>query len=43
LIDNGIVALSYVWLCCGALALVAVVLFLAWIARRSRRAQSPQP
>jgi hypothetical protein len=37
LIDNGVVALSYLWLCCGALALAGAALGLVWLARRSKR------
>jgi hypothetical protein len=37
LIDNGVVALSYVWLCCGGLALAGAALGLVWLARRSKR------
>jgi hypothetical protein len=37
LIDNGVMALSYVWLCCGILVLLGATLILVWLARRSRR------
>ena len=38
LIDNGIIALSYVWMwCCGVLGLVVATLVFIWLARRSRR------
>jgi hypothetical protein len=37
LIDSGVVALSYLWLCCGALLLVAVGLAVLWLWRRSKR------
>lgn len=33
LIDTAIIALSYVWLCCGIFVLVAVTLGLVWLAR----------
>ena len=36
LIDAGVVALGYIWLCCGALALVGVTLILVWLLRRGR-------
>lgn len=36
LIDNSIVALSYLWMCCGALLLVALALAAVWLARRGR-------
>ncbi len=36
LIDNGIVALSYLWLCCGAFVLVVAVLGIVFLARRKR-------
>jgi hypothetical protein len=38
LIDEGIVALSYLWLCCGVLVLAAAALVMVWLARRSKRA-----
>jgi len=38
LIDEGIVALSYLWLCCGVLMLVVAALVIVWLARRSKRA-----
>ena len=38
LIDEGIVALSYLWLCCGVLVLAAAALVIVWLARRSKRA-----
>jgi len=37
LIDLGILALSYLWLGCGVLALVAATLILVWVARGHRR------
>ena len=37
LIDSGVVALSYLWLCCGALLLVVVGLVVLWLWRRSKR------
>lgn len=37
LIDNGIIALSYVWLCCGALLVALSALVVVWLARRSSR------
>jgi hypothetical protein len=37
LIDSGVVALSYLWLCCGALLLVVVGLAVLWLWRRSKR------
>jgi hypothetical protein len=37
LIDSGVVALSYLWLCCGALLLAAVALAVVWLWRRSKR------
>ena len=40
LIDNGIVALSYVWLCCGVLFLIGATLILVWLVRRSQRRRS---
>ena len=36
LIDAGVVALGYIWLCCGALALVGVTLILVWLLRGGR-------
>jgi hypothetical protein len=38
LIDEAIVALSYLWLCCGILVLVVAALVIVWLARRSTRA-----
>ena len=38
LIDTAIIALSYVWLCCGIFVLVAVTLGLVWLARGRGRA-----
>jgi len=38
LIDEGIVALSYLWLCCGVLVLAVAALVIVWLARRSKRA-----
>lgn len=37
LIDNAIVALSYVWLCCGVALLALGAAVLVWLARRSAR------
>ena len=37
LIDNGLVALSYVWLCCGVFFLIGATLGVVWLVRRSRR------
>ena len=37
LIDSGVVALSYLWLCCGALLLAAAALTIVWLSRRSKR------
>lgn len=37
LIDSGVVALSYLWLCCGALLLAVAGLVVAWLSRRSKR------
>ncbi len=37
LIDNGIVAFSYLWLCCGALVLGLLALVVVWLARRGSR------
>ena len=37
LIDNAVVALSYLWLCCGFLFILALALIIVWLARRSRR------
>ena len=37
LIDSGVVALSYLWLCCGALLLVVAGLTALWLWRRSKR------
>lgn len=36
LIDSGIVALSYLWMCCGGIVLVVAALVVVWLARRSR-------
>jgi hypothetical protein len=38
LIDEGVVALSYLWLCCGVLMLAIAALVIVWLARRSKRA-----
>jgi hypothetical protein len=38
LIDDGIVALSYLWLCYGVLVLAVAALVIVWLARRSTRA-----
>ena len=43
LIDSGVVALSYLWLCCGALLLAAVGLAVLWLSRRSKRRQADDP
>jgi hypothetical protein len=37
LIDSGVVALSYLWLCCGVLILAAAGLAVLWLWRRSKR------
>jgi hypothetical protein len=37
LIDSGVLALSYLWLCCGVLLLAAVGLAVLWLWRRSKR------
>lgn len=37
LIDSGVVAFSYLWLCCGALLLAIVGLVVLWLWRRSKR------
>ena len=37
LIDEGIVALSYLWLCCGVFVLAIAALVIVWLARRSKR------
>lgn len=37
LIDSGVVALSYLWLCCGALLLIVAGLTVLWLWRRSKR------
>lgn len=37
LIDSGIVALSYVWICCGGLLLLGVAAAAYFLARRNRR------
>jgi hypothetical protein len=37
LIDQGVLAMGYLWLCCGVLALVGVGGALIWFLRRSRR------
>jgi hypothetical protein len=37
LIDSGVVALSYLWLCCGAFLLVAAGLAILLLWRRSKR------
>lgn len=36
LIDGGVVALSYLWLCCGALLLIGAALAAVWLGRRRR-------
>ena len=38
LIDAAIIALSYVWLCCGIFVLIGTTLGLVWLARGKRRA-----
>lgn len=37
LIDQGVLAMGYIWLCCGVLALLGVGGVLIWFFRRSRR------
>lgn len=37
LIDSGVVAFSYLWLCCGALLLIITGLAVLWLWRRSKR------
>jgi len=37
LIDQGVLALGYLWLCCGIVALAAFGGALIWFFRRSRR------
>jgi hypothetical protein len=37
LIDTAVVAVGYVWLCCGAAALIGAGAVLVWLARRSSR------
>jgi len=37
LIDQGVLAVGYLWLCCGVLALVGAGGALIWFSRRSRR------
>jgi hypothetical protein len=37
LIDQGVLALGYLWLCCGVVALFGVGGLLVWFFRRSRR------
>lgn len=37
LIDTIIIALSYIWLCCGIFVLIGVTLGLVWLARSKRR------
>ena len=37
LIDQGVLAVGYLWLCCGILALVGVGGALVWSFRRARR------
>jgi len=37
LIDSGVVAFSYLWLCCGALLLAATGLAVLWLSRRSKQ------
>ncbi len=37
LIDKAVIALGYVWLCCGAAGLIAAAAVLVWLARRSAR------
>jgi hypothetical protein len=38
LIDTAIIALSYVWLCCGIFVLIGTTLLLVWLARGKARA-----
>jgi hypothetical protein len=37
LIDSGIRALSYLWLCCGAILILVAVLVFVWLMHRTRR------
>jgi hypothetical protein len=37
LIDQGVLALGYLWLCCGVVALIGIAGALFWFFRRSRR------
>jgi hypothetical protein len=37
LIDQGVLALGYLWLCCGVVALLAIGGALVWFFRRSPR------
>jgi hypothetical protein len=39
LIDAAIIALSYVWLCCGIFVLIGTTLLLVWLARGKARAR----
>jgi len=41
LIDNALLAVSYVWLCCGVLALIMAAAAFLWLARRSKRNSRP--
>ena len=38
LIDSGVMAVSYLWLCCGVLVLAGAALILVWLVRRGKRA-----
>jgi len=38
LIDLGVIAVSYVWLCCGIFVLIGTTVLLVWLARGKRRA-----
>ena len=37
LIDNAVLAMGYLWLCCGALFVVVLALIVVWLVRRNRR------
>lgn len=39
LIDTAIIALSYIWLCCGIFVLIGTTLLLVWLARGKARAR----
>jgi hypothetical protein len=38
LIDSVVAAISYLWLCCGAVLILVAVLVFVWLMRRTRRA-----